>query len=122
MITNNYQYQIKRLINDLQYKIERSVPEEGDFPMVYSEFRNHDKGLCLTDVLLTFRPVPNHLPDHETQRWLEVAGYKLPASYKSTMIIFKGTTAETLRYLSRPEAAEKIINVIPQLDFNLNDI
>ncbi len=122
MITNNYLYQIKRLIKDLRNKIEQSVPEEGDFPMVYSEFGISDNEMCLTDVLLKFRPIPSHLPDHGTQRWLEVAGYKLPAPYKSTMIIFKGTTAETLRYLSRPEAAEKIINVIPQLDFNLSDI
>lgn len=122
MIINGPKEQIKNLLKDLRNKIEQSVPEVGEFPMVYSEFRNSDKELCLTDVLLTFRPVPNHLPDHETQRWLEVAGYKLPAPYKSTMIIFKGTTAETLRYLSRPEAAEKIINVTPQLDSNLSDI
>lgn len=118
----NTQDQIKKLLKDLRNKIDQSVPEEGSFPMVYSEFRNSDKELCLTDVLLKFRPIPNYLPDHETQRWLEVVGYKLPAPYSSTMIIFKGTTKETLRYLSQPDAERKIINVIPQLDFNLRDI
>ena len=122
MIINGPKEQIKNLLKDLRNKIEQSVPEVGDFPMVYSEFRNSDKELCLTDVLLTFRPIPNHLPDHETQRWLEVVGYKLPAPYRSTRIIFKGTTKETLRYLSQPVSEEKLISIIPQLDFNLRDI
>lgn len=77
MIINGPKEQIKNLLKDLRNKIEQSVPEVGEFPMVYSEFRNSDKELCLTDVLLTFRPVPNHLPDHETQRWLEVTAGSL---------------------------------------------
>lgn len=47
---------------------------------------------------------------------------KLPAPYMPTMIIFEGTTRETLRYLSQPDAEKKIVNIIPQLDFNLRDI
>lgn len=113
---------VKSMIADLRLKIECSVPDEGSFPVVYSEFKNSDNEICLTNVLLKFVSIPEYLPNNETERWLELVGYKLPAPYKSTMIIFRGTTKETIMYLTKPEVVEKILRVIPQLGYNLMDV
>lgn len=113
---------VESLIAELLVKIEHSTPDEGSFPMIYSEFKNTDREMCLTDVMLKFQSKPEHLPNYETDRWLELVGYKLPVPYKSTMIIFKGTKKETIEYLRQPESVEKILRVIPQLDYNLMDV
>lgn len=113
---------VERLIADLLIKIEHSIPDEGSFPVIYSEFKNTDEEMCLSDVMLKFQPIPEHLSNYKTSRWLELVGYKLPAPYKATTIIFKGTTKETIKYLKMPESVEKILSAIPQLDYNLRDV
>lgn len=113
---------VERMIADLQIKIVHSIPDEGNFPMVYSEFKIEDRDMCLTDIMLKIIPIPNHLPYDNENRWLELVGYKLPAPYKATTIIFKGSTDQILDYLNKPEAFEKIMKVIPRLDYNLSDI
>lgn len=115
-------HMVEAMIADLRRKIERDVPDEGNFPMVYSEFKIKDRSLSLTDVLLTLLPMPDSLPDHKTQRWLELWGYKLPVPYKSTSIVFRGSKQEVLEYLNLPEAASKILDLIPRLNYNLMDI
>lgn len=110
------------MVEDLKRKIERSVPEEGDFQMVYSEFKNTDRDMCLTDIMLQFHPIPKHLPDCQTVRWLELVGYKLPCPYKSTVILFNGTKQETLKFLTQPEVIDKILSLIPRLNYNLSDV
>ncbi|MDE6338955.1 MAG: hypothetical protein K2K97_04105 [Muribaculaceae bacterium] len=113
---------VEGLIADLLIKIKHSVPDEGSFPMVYSEFKNTDREMCLTDVMLKFQAIPEYLPDYKTERWLELVGYKLPVPYKTTMIIFKGTKKEIIEYLTQPESVEKILDAIPRLDYNLMDV
>ena len=113
---------VERMIADLLIKIEQSVPDKGYFPMIYSEFKNTDRQMCLTDIMLKVQSKPEHLPNYETDRWLELVGYKLPAPYKTTRIIFKGTKSEIIEYLKRPESAEKILKSIPELNENLLDV
>ncbi|MDE5886247.1 MAG: hypothetical protein K2H46_01535 [Muribaculaceae bacterium] len=113
---------VEAMVAELRMKIERDVPEEGDFQMVYSEFKNTDRSMCLTDIMLKFRPIPNYLTDHETKRYLELVGYKLPVPFKATHVILRCTKEEVLRYLMLPEATDKILDLIPQLDFNLSDV
>lgn len=114
--------EVRSMVDDLKRKIERSVPEEGDFRMVYSEFKNSHRDMCLTDIMLQFHPIPAHLTDYKTERWLELVGYKLPCPYKSTVIIFKGTKQETLGFLTQPEVIDKILDLIPRLNYNLSDV
>lgn len=122
-----YDYQAMRvkvedMVADLRLKIRQDVPDEGVFQMVYSVIVNTDSSLSLTHILLSFRPEPDHLPDWRTERWLELTGYRLPIPYKCDMLLFRGTTEETLRYLSAPEAVEKILSHIPRLDDNMMDV
>ncbi|MDE7413468.1 MAG: hypothetical protein K2N05_06740 [Muribaculaceae bacterium] len=116
------QWKVESMIELLKDQIERLVPEDGDFPMIYSEFKNTDPDFCLTDILLMIRPLPAHLENHERYRWLELSGYKLPVPYKSTRIIFQGTTKEVIEFLNRKEAVEKILQAIPDLNYNMLDV
>lgn len=116
------QAKVESLIADMLIKIEHSVPDEGSFPIIYSEFKNTEREMYLTDVMLKVQSIPEHLPDYETDRWLELVGYKLPAPFKTTRIIFKGTKKEIIEYLKRPESAEIILKAIPELNDNLLDV
>ncbi len=122
MRVKDLQAKVERLIADLLTKIELSMPDAGNFPLIHSEFKNTDRVMCISDVMLKVRSIPEHLPGYETDRWLELVGYKLPAPYKATRIIFKGTKKEIIGYLKLPESVEKILNAIPQLDQNLIDV
>ncbi len=109
------------MIDELRMKMV-AVPERGEFPLLYSEFKNDDRSLCLTDIMLTVRSLPDYLDNYETERWLSVTGYRLPAPYKSSMVILKGDKDEILRYLGKEEAVERILELIPRLDCNLSDV
>ncbi|MDE7386894.1 MAG: hypothetical protein K2N28_07120 [Muribaculaceae bacterium] len=122
MRVNELQANVERMVSDLLIKIEKSVPDRGNFPMVYSEFKITDSEMCLTDVMLKLQALPEHLPNHETDRWLELVGYKLPVPFKATRVMLKGTKQEVIRYLKQPESLEKILSAIPQLNDNLIDV
>lgn len=113
---------IESLVADLRMKIEQSVPDSGNFAMVYSEFRISERYMNLTDVMLKLSSKPNYISGYETERWLELVGYKLPVPVKSTILIFKGSRNEVLRYLDSPDIIEKIQSAIPVLDYNLMDV
>lgn len=116
------QAKVELMVSDLLIKIEQSVPDRGIFPMVYSEFKNTDREMCLTDVMLKLQSLPEHLPNYETDRWLELVGYKLPAPFKATRIMFKGTKQQVIQYLKQPESVAKILSAIPPLNDNLIDV
>lgn len=113
---------IESLVADLRMKIEQFVPDSGSFAMVYSEFRIFERNMTLTDVMLKLSPMPNYIPGYETDRWLELVGYKLPVPIKSTILIFKGSRNEVLRYMDSQNIIEKIKSAIPVLDYNLMDV
>lgn len=99
------------------------IPQHGDFKIVYSEFKNADKTLCITDVLLAVIPVPGHLDSSGRERYLELRAYKLPCPYKATRILKKGTKEEIMNCLrQQTEVCEKIEKAIPELDLNLSDV
>lgn len=110
------------MIAELREKIEKDVPPEGPYPLVYAEFKNPDKTLCLTDVMLELRALPEYIDNYRTHRLLSCVGYKLPVPYKSTMTVMKGTKEEVLNFLSTPETADRIVSLIPRLSDNLEDV
>lgn len=112
---------VEAMIVDLRQKVELEVPDEGDFPMVYSQFKVTDANLCLTNIMLSLIPKPKTLPDHETERWLELSGYRLPIPYKISTTVSCGTKKEVLSLLAIPETIDKILQAIPRLDYNMRD-
>lgn len=113
---------VEAMIVDLRQKVEQEVPDEGDFPMVYSLFKVTDDKLCLTNIMLSLIPKPKNLPDHETERWLELSGYRLPIPYKISTMVSCGTKKEVLTFLDLPETIDKILQAIPRLDYNMRDL
>lgn len=102
------------LIKDLIEKVERLVPEAGGFDTVYSEFRNVEKDLCLTDVMLKVEAVPAFLDCERNKRYLTCVGYKLPIPIKSILTMKKGTKSEILAFLCDEISAQRISEKILQ--------
>lgn len=126
---------VERMVEEMR-GMARVTPEVGNFESVYAEFKitdtsrditdtsqeRTDRGMCLTDVMLRLESLPKHLENHETMRWLSVVGYKLPVPYKSTVVIRRGNKEDILCYLDSQDIIIKILEVIPRLDFNLQDV
>lgn len=116
-----HEYVVK-MVEELAAK-GSEIPQQGDFKIVYSEFKNADKALCITDVLLAVIPVPGSLDASGRERYLELRVYKLPCPYKATRILKKGTKEEIIDcLLQQTEICKKIETAIPELDFNLWDV
>lgn len=115
-------HDISELINKLIPKVESTVPETGDFTQVYSEYKNKDRSLCLTDVMLKVEPLPKHISDRENYRYLTCVGYKLPAPIKSSCILLKGSKEEILKLLHDESLAYRLQSVIRNLSDNLEDV
>lgn len=114
-------YDIIELIKNLIPKVESSVSEIGDFNAVYSECKNKDRKLCLTDVMLKVEPVPKHIKSYANQRYLTCVGYKLPIPIKSSCILFKGSKEEILKLLQKEALISRLQSVISKLSDNLSD-
>lgn len=119
MISTN---DITALIDDLIPKVESCVPVIGEFKTVYSECKNNNRKLCLTDIMLMVEPVPKHIANSENQRYLTCVGYKLPAPIKSSCIIFKGSKEKILGLLHEKSLEGRLRRVIMGLSDNLIDI
>lgn len=114
-------YDIIELIKNLIPKVESSVPRFGDFAAVYSECKNKDRRLCLTDVMLKVEPIPKHIKSYANQRYLTCVGYRLPIPIKSSCILFKGSKEEILKLLQEEALISRFQSVIRKLSDNLND-
>jgi len=119
---NNLNINIECLISDLIPKVREHVPETGDFTAVYSEFKNTDKRLCLTDIMLKVEAASKNIENHINRRYLTCVGYKLPAPFRSSNIIKAGTKSEILDYLNEASLAARISETVQHLSDNLLDV
>jgi len=118
----NINVNIINLIKDLIPKVREDVPEKGDFTAVYSEFKNTDRQLCLTNIMLKVEAVPEHIVNYNKQRYLTCVGYKLPAPIKASAILMKGSKLDILDYLNNDSLVTKINKTILRLSDNLLDV
>lgn len=119
---DNLNVKIEELIKNLISQVIEHVPETGDFTAVYSEFKNTDKKLCLTDIMLKVEAVPSHIENYVSRRYLTCVGYKLPAPIKGSMILKAGSKSEILDYLNDDSLTERISKTILDLNDNLLDV
>lgn len=119
---DNLNVKIEELIKNLISQVIEHVPETGDFTAVYSEFKNTDKKLCLTDIMLKVEAVPSHIENYISRRYLTCVGYKLPAPIKCSMLLKAGRKSEILDYLNDESLQERISKTILDLNDNLLDV
>lgn len=113
---------IRMTVEELQYKA-LWVPIAETFGPLYAECECDKDAIGLTHIMLKIIPVPAHVDASGEQRYIEVVGYKLPAPFKSSQIIKRGTKEDITAYLDDAETAVKrIMEVIPRLASNLMDV
>ena len=113
---------IRRVVEELRDKAV-CVPSAGSFEQIYAECEYDQNAMNLTHVLLRIVPAPAHVNPEGDLRYVEVVGYRLPLPFKSRLTIKRGTTNEIITYLNDVGAVvERVMEVVPQLGFNLIDV
>ena len=114
---------IRKMIRDLREQVDEKVPEVGQFKIVYSEFKNPDKGMCATDWMLKITQPPKSIDPTETKRYLELVAYNLPSPYIAESVMGHGTNRDIMKCLrDEDNLVAKIKNKMPQLARDLEDI
>ena len=113
---------IKNMVENLLKRAEREVPEYGDFKVVFEEFKNPDKTLCVSDFLLKIVKAPKNLAGHEKLRNLELVAYKLPSPYMAECLLATGSKEDILKQLQSNDLLTKIKEKTESLSYNLADM
>lgn len=87
------------MIHELREQVKEHVPEVGDFPIVYSQFENPDKGMCVTDWMLKVTKPPKTIEPTERKRYLELVAYNLPSPYIAEKVLGFGGKSDILEML-----------------------
>lgn len=114
---------IRKMIRDLRGLVDEKVPEVGKFNIVYSQFPNVDKGICVTDWMLKVTQPPKTIDPTETKRYLELVAYNLPSPYIAESVVGHGKKQDILKCLrDEDNLVVKIKDKMPQLARDLEDI
>lgn len=113
---------IRKMIRDLREQVDEKVPEAGRFKIVYSEFKNPDKGMRVTDWMLKITQPPKSLDPTETKRYLELVAYNLPSPYIAESVMGYGKKSDIKKLLQdEDKLMAKIKEKIPNLARDLED-
>lgn len=111
------------MIIGLHKQVEEKVPDFGEFEMVHETIENPNPNWCLSHIRLSVRKPMNSIDGHEWKRYIEVKVFNVPDNpYMCEKLIFRGNKQEVLQYLEDPGLAQKIWNLLPQMESDLNDI
>ena len=114
---------IRKMIRDLRELVDEKVPDVGQFDVVYTEFKNNDKGFEVTDWMLKVTQPPKDIEPSETKRYLEFVAYNLPSPYIAESVIGYGDKRDILTILLQEETLESLIKEkMPKLARDLDDI
>ena len=107
---------IRKMIRDLRELVDENVPDVGQFDVVYTEFKNNDKGFEVTDWVLKVTQPPKEIEPSETKRYLELVAYNLPSPYIAESVIGYGGKKDILTLLLQEETlAAQIKEKMPKL-------
>lgn len=108
------------MVENLLLQVKDKVPEVGDFPVVYEEYKVEDKTVGASHILLKV----SHVSIDKTgrDRIMDLAVLNYPSPYGAEMGIKYGTKEDIIRYLEDPSLAEELLNKIPRLIRDLEDV
>ena len=114
---------IRKMIRDLRELVDENVPDVGQFDVVYTEFKNNDKGFEVTDWMLKVTQPPKEIEATEGKRYLELVAYNVPSPYIAESVIGYGGKKDLLTLLLQEETlAAQIKEKMPKLARDLDDI
>lgn len=110
------------MISNLRKKVEEEVPERGVFEKVYETIENTNPNWSLSHIRLMVRHLYSPTDEHKRMRYVEVSVFNMPDNpYMCERLIFGGNKQEILDYLANPSLAQKILDLLPQMERDLND-
>ena len=111
------------MVQELRERVKEMVPEQGDFAIVYSDFKNPDKGMGVTDWMLKVTKPPQKIDPTERKRYLELVAYNLPSPYIAEKVLGSGMKSDILNMLQDEDTlVTMIINKMPDMARDLEDI
>jgi len=123
--TNKYgcvEQGIISMIFNLLRRVEKEVPDIGEFEMVYETIDNPNPNWHLSHIRLAVHKPLDSIDGNES-RYVQVDVFNKPDNpYMCSKLIFMGNKQEVLHYLEDSSLAQKIWDMLPQLESDLNDI
>ena len=110
---NKLEELLKKMIEDLRKQVVEKVPEHGLFDVVYEEYKNQDKRLNLSHILL--KVSNTGVKGSEDKRYLEVAVLNYPNPYGAESVVGFGYTPDILARLQEDELLKVLMERVPQL-------
>ena len=118
--------EILRIVRQLTRRIEKELPETGEFGLFYEEFKHPNPKAATTDIMLQVKAFPDEMRTTDKAVYLELRCYSLPLPYVATKILESGTKHDLVAYLKRPEVPgevhEKAMSLDKMLDSELGDM
>ena len=106
----SYKEQVMQTVEKVIERIEREVPERGDFGRVMEFFPNLDP-LSADEVkmygLAVFK-MPDDVQPDSKQRYIEASAYEPSGSFKASLIVGSGHKDVILARLRDPEFIDKL--------------
>ncbi|MBR1786561.1 MAG: hypothetical protein IJ756_05300 [Paludibacteraceae bacterium] len=121
VLQSHVEYQVSKLIADLRVKIEKNVPEKGDYKkVVYTELQNSDKTLDVAFFRLKVTLNPSKNDDGLNSYFLDFAGYQQGNPYFCEICVGAGTKQQILDALSVSTLPERLIKLMARISDDLN--
>ena len=113
---------IVNMIAGLRKQVLEKVPDEGEFEMVHETIENPNPNWHLSHIRLKVSNIPEKIKECGGKRFLDVVVFNQPYNpYMCERAVGFGNKQDILRCLDEPELVQKILDVIPQLESDLND-
>ena len=114
---------IVNMISNLRKKVEEEVPEKGVFEKVYETIENINPNWSLSHIRLMVRPSFSSTDENDWKRYVEINVFNMPDNpYMCEQGMYYGNKQDIITYLDDPALAQKILDLLPRLESDLNDI
>jgi len=116
-VPKNFQEQIDKTIDKITARVEKEVPESGEFTPVREYFDNlnpETENIVGKYGLQVYKMPQNIVPD-PTKRYVEAAAYVPSGEYKADQIVVSGNNKEIIAKLKEDGFGKKLNIIFGQL-------
>ena len=111
---------LQTMIDHLLLQVKDKVPEEGDFPVVFEEYKVEDKRMEASHIFLKVTHV--NAKDTNNERFLELAVLNHPNPYGAETAVRCGTKQDIMKELQNPSLADELYKKLQRLIRDLEDV
>lgn len=116
-----FQDQVDEMLGKVADRVERYMPDYGEFSPIMEFTPNRDKTLNIGKYGLKVYKMPKDVVEDPKQRFIEASVYMPAGDYKADMVVGAGNKKEILEILKNPEFPEKINSAFGELVYTLEN-